>query len=352
MQFSLKNSPKIHTPKEPILKEMVLAFLVILIPVFYPKIAEADLFSFFTNLGSNKVAAETTLGTPVLNSQNMGLLKAAVNTDPNPHKSNDHVPLALGNALYPEIGPSGTPLEIEEHSNNTEISLYVVREDDTLSGIANMFDVSVNTIVWANDIQRNSPLKEGQTLIILPITGIRHKVIKGQTISGIVKKYNSDLEEVLEYNDLKEDTELKESQIIIIPYAELSIAAPVAKSTTHTVNSASYYIRPIKGGRKTQHLHGNNGVDLADAVGTPIYAAAAGTVIANMNNGGWNGGYGNYVIISHANGTQTLYSHNSENLVKVGQKVKQGDLIAKMGSTGKSTGSHVHFEIRGAKNPF
>jgi len=69
-------------------------------------------------------------------------------------------------------------------------------------------------------------------------------------------------------------------------------------------------------------------------------------------NGGWNGGYGNYIVITHPNGTQTLYAHNSENVVSVGEKVIKGQLIGFIGSTGKSTGSHLHFEIRGAKNPF
>jgi murein DD-endopeptidase MepM/ murein hydrolase activator NlpD len=102
---------------------------------------------------------------------------------------------------------------------------------------------------------------------------------------------------------------------------------------------------------KTQGLHGYNGVDLAGPVGTPIYAAAAGTVLVSASSG-WNGGYGNLVIISHDNGTQTVYGHLSKTLVKVGQHVEQSQKIALMGATGKATGSHLHFEIRGAKNPF
>jgi murein DD-endopeptidase MepM/ murein hydrolase activator NlpD len=86
-----------------------------------------------------------------------------------------------------------------------------------------------------------------------------------------------------------------------------------------------YYMRPIIGGRKSQGIHGHNGVDLAAPVGTPIYAAAGGSVIVSIANGGWNGGYGNYVVISHPNGTQTLYAHNSANLVSVGDKVSRGD---------------------------
>ena len=143
---------------------------------------------------------------------------------------------------------------------------------------------------------------------------------------------------------------------IIVPDGE--IAAPkYAVSGGNTLRGTGgpdyggYYLRPITAGRKTQGLHGYNGVDLADAYGTPIYAAAAGTVIISKD-AGWNGGYGKYIVIQHNNGTQTLYSHNTENLAVEGQWVGRGQAIALMGFTGKATGPHVHFEIRGAKNPF
>jgi murein DD-endopeptidase MepM/ murein hydrolase activator NlpD len=110
-------------------------------------------------------------------------------------------------------------------------------------------------------------------------------------------------------------------------------------------------MRPVAGGKKTQGIHGYNGIDIGAPVGTPIYASADGEVIISRS-GGWNGGYGNYVVIRHSNGTQTLYSHNSKNAVAVGDTVKQGDIIGFIGATGKATGPHLHFEIRGAKNPF
>jgi murein DD-endopeptidase MepM/ murein hydrolase activator NlpD len=102
---------------------------------------------------------------------------------------------------------------------------------------------------------------------------------------------------------------------------------------------------------KTQGIHGHNAVDLASSYGTNIMAAADGTVIV-AKIGGWNGGYGNYVVINHPNGTQTLYAHMSSISVSVGQGVTQGESIGRMGETGDATGVHVHFEIRGAPNPF
>jgi murein DD-endopeptidase MepM/ murein hydrolase activator NlpD len=284
----------------------------------------------------------------------MAVLQAAVNPDPHPEKIEDIVPNVSGNALIAEIGPAGTPVDVID-GESTQISIYTVRKGDTLSEIALMFDVSVNTIIWANDLGRAGSIREGQNLVILPISGVRHTIAKGDTIKGIVAKYKVDLEEVLIYNDLTLSSVLIPGRVLIIPDAEISGQVPSSSSNIAASKSPSYpgyYIRPIQGGHKSQGIHGHNGVDLAAPVGTPIYASAAGTVIVSIKGGGWNGGYGNYIVISHSNGTQTLYSHNQENLVIVGETVEQGQMIARIGLTGKTTGPHVHFEIRGARNPF
>ncbi|MDP3962453.1 MAG: M23 family metallopeptidase [bacterium] len=337
-------------------KEVVIALILISLPVFYPRTANAGLFSFLSGVAGGKASADIQKQDDVPNSQTMPILKAVVNSNPHPKFALNEPILISENTLLAEIGPSGTISEIEDMPN-TQISLYIVRSGDTLSEIASMFDVSVNTIVWANNLGRNPIIKEGQTLVILPITGIQHTVKRGDTIKGIVGKYKGNLEEVLQYNNLTLDSVINEGDTITIPDAEPSVEVAPRKNTPKVNNSknpvaSGYYMRPISGGRRSQGIHGNNGVDLAAPIGTPIFASAGGMVIASMSNGGWNGGYGNYVIISHSNGTQTLYSHNSSNLVSVGEKVNKGQQIAKIGITGKTTGPHVHFEIRGAKNPF
>ncbi len=339
-------------------KEVIVAILVIIIPIsysFYPRTAQAGLFSFIFDVTSDEASAKVPDVPNQFNSQNSPVLKVSPNNDFSRNNNDDLPVLASGNALMAEIGPAGTLSEIQEPVN-TQISIYVVRSGDTLSEIAGMFDVSVNTILWANGLTKNSAIREGQTLVILPISGIKHIVKKGETIKGIVQKYKVDLDEVLQYNDITLSTALKEGDIILVPDAEIEASVNSTSSGTTPGKKpptyAGYYMRPIVGGKKSQGIHGHNGVDLAAPVGTPIYASAGGTVIAVMNNGGWNGGYGNYVIISHNNGTQTLYAHNSVNLVSRGQTVKKGDVVAKIGMTGKTTGPHVHFEIRGAKNPF
>lgn len=328
----------------------------------YPRTANAGLFSFLSDLTGDTASAQTVEIPSVPNSQNINILQAAVNFDPNPIKSSDSIAMISGNALIAEIGPSGTVSDIENENTNTQISLYTVHKDDTLSTIAQMFDVSVNTILWANNLQRNSTIKEGDKLIILPITGIKYTVKKGDTIKGIVSKYRSDLNEVLIFNDLTISSKISAGDVIIIPDAEpetinTSRIAVSRQPVLNTIRDADgpyypgYYDRPIDGGYKSQGLHGYNGVDLAAPSGTPIHAAASGIVIRSVM-GGWHGGYGNYVIISHPNGTQTLYAHTLKNFVQVGDNVEQGQMIAKVGSTGRSTGPHVHFEVRGAKNPF
>ncbi len=344
-------------------KGMLLSFVVIISVFFSPMTTNAGLFSFLMGATGDEVSAKTVEQSTTSTSQNMLVLEAVVNRDPNSNSSSNDGPLMSGNALVAEIGPSGTVSDIEEKAANTQISLYVVREGDTLAKIADMFDVSVNTIMWANDVSRSSSLREGQKLVILPISGLKYSVKKGDTIKGIVTRYKTDLDEVLQYNDLTLSSVLSVGDIIVIPDAEPFVApqSPV-KRLSKKVNSnfvhdsngpfyPGYYIRPIDGGYKSQGLHGYNAVDIAVSVGTPIRAAAEGTVIASVT-GGWHGGYGNYVIVSHPNGTQTLYAHNSKNFVSVGSRVQQGQMIAKVGSTGNSTGPHVHFEIRGAKNTF
>ena len=285
----------------------------------------------------------------------MALLRPAMNLSPAPGRGGGDVTI-VDDALVPEEGPAGTIADIEKPKNNT-ISLYVVREGDTLSEIAEMFEVTVNTIRWANDLSRSSTISVGQTLTILPVTGVKYKVKKGDTLASIAKDLHGDADEIAQYNGLEEDSTLALGTELIIPNGEIAIAvaAPAPRPSSSSGASpsyAGYYMRPITGGVKTQGIHGYNGVDLAVPAGTPIVASAAGDVIVARGSG-WNGGYGTYVVISHDNGTQTLYAHNSANVVSVGQRVVQGQVIGYVGSTGRSTGAHVHFEIRnGPRNPF
>jgi len=332
-----------------------LFFVLALAVLLSPFSANAGIFSFVESI-FDKSVAEIIPEKPV-NSQNMVLLHAALHTDPNPAKGGGDITVIGGSALLPDAGPSGTLADIEEGVNpHGQISLYVVREGDSLSQIAKMFGVTTSTIIWANDIDRGSLIQKGQTLVILPVSGVQHTVVKGETLQSIAKKYKGDIDEILDYNGLTLNSALAIGDVVVIPDGE--IATPSYSGSTQTVvrgtsvpSYSGYYLRPLDGGVKTQGLHGYNGVDLAAPAGTPIYASAAGDVIISRGSG-WNGGYGTYIVIQHGNNTQTLYSHNSKNIVSAGQRVVKGQIIGYVGSTGKSTGAHLHIEIRGAKNPF
>lgn len=236
-----------------------------------------------------------------------------------------------------------------------EISVYIVREGDTIQTIAKLFSVSPNTIIWANDL-RKKPIKEGDTLVILPVNGIRHTVKKGDTLKSVAKTYKADVEDIELFNGLIENSLLAIGDTLIVPEGE--IIEPVVKKVSSSISKAKsvaysgYYIRPLIGGIKSQGIHGRNGVDIAGPMGTAIRASAQGIVIL-AKTGSYNGGYGSYVVIQHPNGTQTLYAHLSAVYVNQGQNVEQGATIGALGNTGRSTGPHLHFEIRnGPRNPF
>lgn len=333
---------------------VLLVCLVILVPLS----VHAGVFSLFFDTA----AAETPEDVFYVNSdsaQDVPLLRAALRIDPNPPRGGGDIIIENG-ALVPTGDIDKKANTINTKTSQGEISVYIVREGDTLSQIAEMFDVSAKTILWANDIKNMSTIRPGDTLVILPITGVRHVVKQGDTIATIAKKYSGDAGDILSYNQLAEGVSLTVGDTIIVPDGTV---APVVKpkeaspsrstgGLAATGKGSAGFKNPLPGAIKTQGAHGYNGVDLAGVpVGTPVLAAAAGDVIVAKGSG-WNGGYGSYVVLRHPNGTQTLYAHLSKVNVAIGQKVKQGAVVGGMGNTGRSTGPHLHFEVRGARNPF
>ena len=228
-----------------------------------------------------------------------------------------------------------------------------------------MYHVSVNTIIWANNLSGVNDVPPGDTLIILPVSGVKRTVVAGDTLKSIAKKYGADANEIAQYNGLDSSQPLVVGSTVIIPGGEVvsQAASSTGKTSSHKVSrepylggsgaaEPGYYANPLPGGVITQSIHGWNAVDIGAARGTPIHAAADGTVIIARNNGAWNGGYGNYVVITHGNDTQTLYAHMTHSIVTPGETVSAGQTIGYVGMTGLATGPHLHFEVRGAENPF
>ncbi|MBI2640848.1 MAG: LysM peptidoglycan-binding domain-containing protein [Candidatus Sungbacteria bacterium] len=250
-------------------------------------------------------------------------------------------------ALVAPRNPAGTlPVSV-----NNQILIYTVREGDTPGGIAEKFGLPLNTLLWANNIRNPNLIKVDDEIIVLPVPGVQVEVKRGDTIASIAKKFKGDENEIRIFNGLGIDELIKPGMMLIIPDGEM--AAPPAtlsgqSSRTVALPAAppGYYMKPVINGRQTQGPHGykKSGIDLASYCGAPILSPVAGKVIIARSYG-WNGGYGWYVAISHQRGT-VLLAHLGSILATVGQEVAQGSQVATMGSTGNSTGCHVHFETR------
>jgi len=326
------------------------------------EVANAGILSFLQSLIKNETVSAQSSQIGMADSQTsaMIVLQASANVM-NSAQSQDLPPFENDTTLSPDVARMNAT---STENINTQISIYVVRTGDTISEVAKMFNVSVNTVLWANSLSSKSVLQPGQTLVILPVTGVTHKIVKNDSIESIAKKYKADISDILNYNDLTLKSILKIGDEILIPDAEISTVAIISQSNrlSGSISGVSggnnqpsfpgYYSCPVPGAHLSQKLHGHNGVDLASSRGTPVRAASDGTIIVNRSNGAWNGGYGNFIVILHENGTQTLYSHLSRSIIQSGEVVSKNQTIGYVGMTGLTTGPHLHFEIRGARNPF
>jgi murein DD-endopeptidase MepM/ murein hydrolase activator NlpD len=373
--------------------------LLLILGTLLPATARASVLDAILSSITGKDAPQYDSADSSGNLETMPLLQPAMNIDPAPATGGGGITIVDDSALMPEEGPSGTIADIEKPKNGT-ITTYVVQPGDTLSGIAQTFNITTGTVLAANDLSRSAVIQPGEQLIILPITSIPYTVKKGDTIESIAKAFNGDVTEIESQNNV-DDTSISVGQTILIPNGEASVS-PASASSAHASSGAkpkpkpkssskvlkgssaacgdtvpdadnpaepshdvgpegtctqiAYYIAPLQPGTyiQTQGIHGYNAVDLAPygGSGAPIMAAATGDVIV-ARAGGWNGGYGSYVVINHANGSQTLYAHMSKVAAYDGEHVVQGQVIGYVGATGNATGPHVHFEIRdGIRNPF
>lgn len=248
-------------------------------------------------------------------------------------------------------------LDINEYGVQTQFSekprdkveTYAVKEGDTLARVADKFGVSVDTIKWASDLKRDS-LNIGQELKIPPVTGIVHKVREGDSVQSIAKKYRTDAQKIVNFpfNDFTDlDTfALDVGQIVIVPDGIQPEAPPIAVVLPHIGAQplgTGKLLWPTNGVITQYPIWYHMAYDIANPSLPGIIAADSGVVVIP---GYMRYGYGNYILVEHGGGFSTLYAHLSEIYVKTGDKVARGQVIGRLGSTGRSTGPHLHFETR------
>ncbi|MBI3627108.1 M23 family metallopeptidase, partial [Candidatus Uhrbacteria bacterium] len=259
-----------------------------------------------------------------------------------------------GSAL---IKPSfGSEVLTPKNRLRDTIEEYIVSDGDTIASIADNYGVTVNTILWENNLTTRSVIQPGQKLAILPTSGVSHTVKTGESLTKIAKLYNIDEDQILIFNELASANQLQVGQKLIIPDGELLRAAPpVVAPKTHLAQLKDIFTPPLVVQPKDKLFwptpsHAINqyftwrhsGLDIDGNFTSPIFASDPGTVVE----AGWNrGGYGIQVIIDHGNGLKTRYAHLSKLIVAVGDQVTRGQTLGIMGSTGNSTGTHLHFEV-------
>lgn len=255
--------------------------------------------------------------------------------------------------IKPEIPSSKVDVNLVQREDSID---YIVKEGDTISAIAQKFGLKNSTILWENNLEENSLIKPGNKLVIPPINGVGHIVKKNETLLAIAKKYSSDLDKIINHNNLVDADDISVGQRLFIPDGVKAAPLPPPPKRSTLANliipdsapivSQNRMLWPTNSRRITQYYSWrHHGLDIGGKVTNYIYASDDGTVSVAIYSG-WNRGYGKHIIIDHGNSKKTLYGHLSKNFVEVGQKVKKGEVIGMMGTTGRSTGVHLHFEVR------
>lgn len=233
-----------------------------------------------------------------------------------------------------------------------DVITYTVQAGDTVQAIAALFGLQPTTIMWANPAVEDAPdlLRIGQEVIILPIDGVYHTVVEGETLESIAEKYKVEPEAIAtcEYNPLEPpDYFIEEGIRLVVPGGEKPYVPKVVTTYTGPVpegaRGTGRFQWPVRGTITQGYWYGHRAIDIGAPVGSAVLAADGGFI----SFAGWTDvGYGYLVVIDHANGFATYYAHLSNIYVFEGQAIERGDVISAVGSTGWSTGPHLHFEVR------
>jgi len=281
------------------------------------------------------------------------------------------LPPLVGQNSGHSISRRPNPYTIIPNRPRTEIVLYTVQSGDSVFGIAETFGIKPETVLWANyELLNDNPdfLEPGMELNIPPVDGVYYQWQEGDTLEGVATQFDASVEDILSYSGNSLDLanpEIPPGSMVMIPGGQREFRQwliPTIARGSAGVNTValgpgactgSYegaygsgaFIWPIS----QRYVSGNDywsghlALDLAAGMGEPVMAADAGVVVFS----GWAvGGYGNMVLIDHGNGYQTLYAHMSGVARPCGASVGPGTVIGYAGSTGNSTGAHLHFEVR------
>lgn len=260
---------------------------------------------------------------------------------------NDYTPPS---AVLSSFDDQGILTQVSEKPRDSVIK-HTVSEGETISSIAEKYNVSTDTVKWANPDIKGEKIAIGQELAIPPVTGVVIKVTKGETIYSIAKKYKTEPQNILNFpfNDFTDlDTfALAAGQTLVVPDGVMPEAQPVYSprliAQVGAIPGDGQFIWPTQGLITQRPVSYHMAVDIANPSLPGVAAADGGQVVVVERQ---RYGYGWHVIVDHKNGYQTLYAHLSDIYVNVGQGVSKGSIIGKMGSTGRSSGPHLHFEVR------
>ena len=263
--------------------------------------------------------------------------------------------------------PVNPQTNTSDRSQMTDKAIHTVQSGETLSTIAELYGLKTSTLLWENGLSSGSVLKVGMSLVVPPVDGVTHVVKSGQSLDKIAALYTIDKALISKQNALIDEA-IVAGQEIFVPGGKQIVTAPVYDTASYRSSTIArtesgtrtelegtaaapaigkILIYPTRGKITQGYRKGHLAVDIADRSKPPIWAAAAGTVI-EADSGGWGGGYGNHITIDHGNGVKTLYAHLDYLDVTVGQYVNQGEVLGRMGNTGRVygvTGIHLHFEV-------
>ena len=253
----------------------------------------------------------------------------------------------LAAANTPEtIIPEGRP--------RSEIIQYKVKEGDTLSAVASVYNINVDSIKWANDITKDESIQPGDVLSVPPVSGVVHKVKEGDTLDALGAKYESNAQTIADYpfNYIDDSLQLRVGQMLIIPDGKMPPPKPLPQyaptsrpAINYVAGGSGMFSWPVAGSLNQGASWWHPAIDIGAPYGSPVGAADGGTVTYATFSGN---GFGNFVIIDHGNGYTTTYAHLGSIGVHAGQVVGRGQYIGSVGCTGFCTGPHLHFEVRRA----